>query len=1275
MATDREAKLRLKAELTGMDKAAADTAAFVEEVTQAGAIGKEAAGELTTVAEATDQVAAAQKRASEAGQQEAATVKEVAQAAHTEAAAMTEAGTAAVNAGRSTSESYAAVRAAQQEAIAAWRANTVAAEESGTISVAATRALVESFQAQTTAIRASGGALEAQRAELQTIVTALQEITTENANAGSATKEQADIAGAALLEVKAALASVNDEIRTEITNLRDAGTVAQESLATVVEQLSVQIEAIRNGNSAYGVQREELSAIQKQLQEVLSASVAAGEAESEQAQAAGKAIAQVRSALAEVNAELAREAQAWSALRSAGTEALQPTVAALLGEADAVQRATKNLEVQRATLVEVQQQLKIMLDEQIAAGQAGSEASNLIGIALTDVKGRINEVTAAMKAQGEASAAATNESRNSLENLRGETLTVQEATEIAASKIRAAWELYNEELKITPRSVGFVVQAVEGLRMTIDATRGTTQEATTQEIADYERLRAELAKLQVQARLVLDEQQDARLLLKESGNQIQSVGIAVQQLSSSLGPMGQAFGSAAGQAALFSGGLQQVRDAFKQMNLNQLEFNGLNATTITQGGLIAGTFIAAAIAGLKLAETNKTNEDTVNQLKKSWTNLGVEVSERMDGVQEEIDKSDGSLLDFFAHLGSGTAEASVSLAAFADRITEINIARVAGITGVRVYNEALAAGIEQEKAEAFALAITTEQIKIHTEAEAKGIIGKQLWNDAIKASGGNMDAFNQKIGELKARLDLLADSYAHLQKATNGSSSEIVTQTLAMQRYIPEADRYSVVLKQQADNLQKMLDNTIGLTKVERERIQSIIDLAQHGETLNAKQKELLASLIASTAAGKAASDQTKGLTADLQREADALTGTAAALARRLDRINALLPASQKHSIELKTIAAELQDELNKTDKLSEKERERIQVIIEMIAKGDALTASEKVLIQYLIQHALAHDRVAESARAQLNAETALTGAVDQLAQAIKDETGAHAENQTAIGKAVEAAQALLKSSTTLTSAERERIRQMIDLGKEIDADNARLKGMTATTQAAATATQQHAQATENVYSVVRASAKTIQEDIEGKKTLFDLLQKLNTKTDESAKSTEALTVSYVNGQKVISNVKDSVVQLVGSLKDGDASISNADKSTVTFTGNLQEGTAAIVSQGEAVRASTQAVADNAQGVTTQINGAADAMKGHADAAKAAADLLFTGYTQANTGATTLKETILGMDEVIVRANDHIVTMADNLRKLAEQAAATAVGGGGANGAGENPYPGVTEGP
>src|ERR1051326_5870233 len=413
--------------------------------------------------------------------------------------------------------------------------------------------------------------------------------------------------------------------------------------------------------------------------------------------------------------------------------------------------------------------------------------------------------------------------------------SVKDAAANMATTVKAAWDIDAEGGKLSARQLATVVQNRERLRQAIVEEFGSLEAADGPTRAVYEAWDAEVQRLVVHTQELTKAQRAAAVGLKEGGEQFAMVGLLAEHVGKNFGEVGEKLGIAAGELGLLGSVGTHLGGVFAGLELN--EFGGGFAKGRIQAALVAATAVAAAAAGKKLSETNEANAQTIDFWEKALVRLGgslkTDLIDLLNGVQNQVDLTAGSILSFAEGLGHVPLEQSAhELQDVNNETTRLGVAFAAGATGVGIYNAAVEAGIDKEKAAALAkdysryatenarLALVENEkgekswqetaeksITIHefyAQAAASGAEGQKILREVIRESEGDtnkmalaMPAYKEDLdAAARAAVNDLIRADAGFTQATHGSTAAINEKLDAIDALLPKSDKYSEALKQ-----------------------------------------------------------------------------------------------------------------------------------------------------------------------------------------------------------------------------------------------------------------------------------------------------------------------------------------------------------------------------------------------------------------------------------------------------------------------------------------------
>ncbi|MGK2855863.1 MAG: hypothetical protein ACSLFQ_01520 [Thermoanaerobaculia bacterium] len=224
-------------------------------------------------------------------------------------------------------------------------------------------------------------------------------------------------------------------------------------------------------------------------------------------------------------------------------------------------------------------------------------------------------------------------------------------------------------------------------------------------------------------------------------------------------------------------------------------------------------------------------------------------------------------------------------------LNKIGVAALAGKEGMAAYQVALDANLEPQERLTLAHQHAAEVLEFQRLAMEKGAEGHKVWQTVLKASGGTAEGFIASMKSMEGALALAKvgtddvekanraadDSYAAITKsireatkATDEHIASLAEEVAAQQKMnfgfdgmtesikknidwlayaIPMADSITKSWDANTEALQRNLDGASGLSKAERERIQTLIDLAKNIENMDAQQRAALKTALESALA------------------------------------------------------------------------------------------------------------------------------------------------------------------------------------------------------------------------------------------------------------------------------------------------------------------------------------------------------------------------------------------------------------------------------------------
>lgn len=488
----------------------------------------------------------------------------------------------------------------------------------------------------------------------------------------------------------------------------------------------------------------------------------------------------------------------------------------------------------------------------VGAGTATTDQANLIEDALQDVKAKIAEVDHGLREVGAAGTAGGEEAQRSF-------LSVGDALDLANQSARDAMTQLEETGRVPKAAIRELAEIIETVNIAMERTAVTSDAATGEQIQNVEELKSHLAGLTEITNRQVNASGDNAVALKETGDQVQGLTGALTGLIGVTGNSSTIFGTMVARIGQGASAFERAKDAVAALNISQISAGASAQTLGIQTLAVVGAIIAGATAGIAFAKTNKDN------------------AEVMDGWTDKLKKFGATLgADFTSRLGAAQGAAQ--------RLIEV------GITNYfDRFNESIE---DQDTAFENLMEWDAAILQFHKdlyEIVTTGTVAQKKSAEEIAKEAKARAELAAKILEHKMALETLLEqqkaassaTMAHVEQVitenevTNGATIAIRDKVAAIAEDVAQSDVHSVALARTSAALQEVLDKTDGLTKIERARIQAVIDLAARGNELTAAEQRLAAELAKAIQEGRKAVDLTiarKGAT-------DLLAGAVTALA------------------------------------------------------------------------------------------------------------------------------------------------------------------------------------------------------------------------------------------------------------------------------------------------------------------------------------------------------------------------------------------------------------
>lgn len=603
-------------------------------------------------------------------------------------------------------------------------------------------------------------------------------------------------------------------------------------------------------------------------------------------------------------------------------------------------------------------------DMATAASSAGEKTRTAVegaGEALDEIATRAEGATTAMDGMAEAAERA----ELPLPDIKRGIMSISDAAANMAESVGNAWRVDEEGGRLTARQIGAVVQNHVRLKEAIIEQFGSLEAADAGTREAYEAWDLEIQRLVAHTQELTTAQRAATLGLKEGGEQFAIMGLLAEHLGKQFGESGEKIGSAAGQLGLLAAMSAHLKKSFEGLKLNEFG-DGWTRISIQAGATIA-VLAAATAAGLKFAETNEQNSETIKDLEKSFhdligTDVGSWFGELQAGMQVFLADTFNAAIavkDFFIAFNtgdfSGAADAIKKAAhAYDDLENETDAARRAqdkrrDSTREAITLDGIMAQIAEQNAETQRrVAVAMDSARVATDRRTSS-------EHALTAATHEATAADAAAAEKAAQTaENVAKSAEKIAKAKEAEAKA-------------------------AENVVKKIKDDAEARKAEDDVTKASI--AEAEKFAKAKKDE--------ADAAKLAADKLREEAANAKENARQVEEAAKAAAHLKDELRALIDAVNQETgsrLEEQTAiekqVAKLEEELATNTKLTESEKSRITQMIAVAKEIDALQKKQDALTA-------AKTRDTAASGPQIAATKAETAATRELYLVTKDSVDA----------------------------------------------------------------------------------------------------------------------------------------------------------------------------------------------------------------------------------------------------------------------------------------------
>lgn len=1103
--SDRDAKLRIQTELVGTEKAAEGVAELREQVEGAGSAGAGAADALESTAAAIGKLDQGTADAADSSRQTAAALNDVAESARemarasTESAAVaaqaTDAGVAAAErqeaatraAGAAATATSAAVSDGAEEAAAKiddltaeFERQAKAARESG--KAFGTAEAINQVQALTTAVRESGTTAEAQREALKGMAAAITAAFHE-AQLDPKLIEQTDLFRDALGVVESAIRDVD----AEIARAADQGTARFGEIRTSALSFGdAAAIAIKSVNSAWEQYNDTARITPGTLTE----------------------IAQTTQAVAIALREQAAAGQSITAEQIQLQQRLQTEVATLTEKA---QELTKASQDNKVALKDTDEQVKGVTSSLLGLASALGLNVGKIG-GFVGNAGKIGEAYDKLQKNAKALDLNNIAATKSLGAIGGQ-LALVVATFLGAVKAGKELAAVNRE---NAESTDMAYDSVKKLV-------GTPLKG----LADgWDGVQRALQSLLVSMDAYVS-YRDADLGFGDAERRSRDFGHALAELVAALR-------SGRSGVDLYTTAVRDGLDPVKAMGL-----------AVEDNAKVMKFYEDSAKGGaegheLWMRALRESDGDTAkflafieehNARMQAAVNAHAEYASAQKSSAEaakELHKDLDTLDRLLPLVGKGEIGA---LGELADQIDE-------STKKVRGLNEA-----ERER-----IAILTELLRRGsdmTEGEKRLAAGLLAQVRAGKEASAVLNTLT--------RLQISYDS------AIRGSSQELRTSFDVLQALGRQWDLNSQKMRQAIADTQAVLDRTDNLTAAQRRSYQATIDGLRAVDAARAQSAALETARIATL---EAAEDELKNRSLE----------TSKAITDRLTDLAQLIPLSSEYGGVVADLGSQLQQVIDNSVTLSGVDRERLQVIADLTAKGHELTAAQQAVALKLIEQARAGEQASSAlnavARIYADLDRAVDGStktIDTSIEVLRALMTSWDGNSIAIARALTELDAAVEKTDGLTKAQRRLFEQINETASGISSLEQTKRDLEKRNRELIDLAGELTAEQYKEYEANQRQIYSVQGQIEQTQSLLKVQTEQITSQKNVVVSTNQMVKVIEDGREVWTNIGTAQKDAATATSEAaTATAEAADEFQNTITQKLADGTTVIHEVGEA---------------------------------------------------------------------------------------------------------------
>jgi len=524
-------------------------------------------------------------------------------------------------------------------------------------------------------------------------------------------------------------------------------------------------------------------------------------------------------------------------------------------------------------------------------------------------------------------AAASERAALPLPDVRRGFVSVADAAKNMADSVDRGWTRDEEGARESARTLAEVLQNRIRLKEAIVDEFGAMENADTETRAAYEAWDVEVQRLTLHVQEMVAAQRQAAVATKEGGEQFATIGLLAEQAGRHFGETGEKIGSAAGQLGLMAAMSAHLKKSFESLNLN--EFGSGWARIAIQAGAVVAVFAASVAGGLKMAEANEQNAESVEHLKAKLTDwLSVDLLPwfgRMEaGMQvflADLVSAGTATTEFFEAIAKGDADGAK---AAIDRVKH-------AFDGLE--NEVDAAGRAQDRRTASTHAAATADEIAAKFAEQNAEMNKRV-AAAIEVARGAVEKRTGSQEHLTTAVKAGAEADADAARKAADDAEEVAK----------AAEKIAKGKEVEAKNARQVVEALKESAKAhEDDSEKTKTDIESASKLAKAKEGEATAAKLAADALKEAAA-QAKEDAKEADEAAKASEHLAEMLQSLTDAVNQETGAYAKKESAVQRQIDKLREELKTNGDLTASDRARITEMISVASSIDSLQREQDKL-------------------------------------------------------------------------------------------------------------------------------------------------------------------------------------------------------------------------------------------------------------------------------------------------------------------------------------------